>query len=173
MPISALAAWPLGWIQNANFFLYGGLVMVLAAGLSRGMAPVRGGFLSVALLVLVGVGAIIAGVFPWVMVGDVPTETPLHVVGAITHFASAAFFGMAVSRRMAADPRWRGLAPYALATGAAMFSLFVVLAFFAVDPGTPFHPWAGGIQRLTVGIWELFLVVIGVRLWKVSGAAPA
>ena len=169
MPISALAAWPLGWVQCANFFLYGGLVLVLAAGLSRGAAPLRAGALSVALLAMVGVGAILAGVFPWVNVRGVPTETPMHVVGAILHFASAAFFAMAVSRRMAADPRWRDLAPYALATGAAMFSLFVVLAFFAVDPGTPFHAWAGVIQRVTVGIWFVFLAALGARLWNVGG----
>jgi hypothetical membrane protein len=32
LPISALAAWPTGWMQNINFFVFGSLTMVYAFG---------------------------------------------------------------------------------------------------------------------------------------------
>ena len=172
MPISALAVWPLGWLQNLNFFLYALLMFVVAAGLNRAIAADRGGRLAVVLLSLVGVGAILLCAFPYIRVDGRPVEPPAHGVGAILHFAAASFFAMAVSRRMQADPLWAGLWRYALATGAAMLSLFVILAFYAIDPGMPLNSIAGVIQRITVTIWELFLFVMGWRMWKVSQRAP-
>jgi len=41
LPISALAAWPTGWIQNVNFYVTGALTMIFAFALHRGdlLAP--------------------------------------------------------------------------------------------------------------------------------------
>jgi hypothetical membrane protein len=35
MPISALAVWPYGWIQNANFYVFGSLMTATAIGRHR------------------------------------------------------------------------------------------------------------------------------------------
>ena len=83
LPISALAAWPTGWIQNINFHVTGTLAMVFAAALHHGVQPTRRGEAGVALLALGGLGVVWAGVFPWKMVDGVPTETVPHVIGAV------------------------------------------------------------------------------------------
>ena len=56
-----------------------------------------------ALLLTGGFGVVLAGVFPWRMVDDVPTETPAHVVGAITAFFATGLGLIAFSRGMRTD----------------------------------------------------------------------
>ena len=83
MPISALAAWPTGWIQTINFYVVGLLMMAFAVALHLGVQATRRGGTGFALLLMSGLGLVLAGVFPWHMVNGVPTETPAHVVGAV------------------------------------------------------------------------------------------
>src|SRR5262245_45202563 len=84
LPISALAAWPTGWIQNLNFYVVSALTIAFAYALHRTVQPSRQGSLGFALLVTGGIGLFLAGSFPWTMVDGVPTENAPHVVGAIT-----------------------------------------------------------------------------------------
>jgi hypothetical membrane protein len=153
MPISAVAAWPTGWIQNLNFCVVGALTIAFAFGLHMGVQGARGWTVGSALLVASGVGLIIAGVFPWTMVDAVPTETPAHVVGAILSFAATGLGLIVFSRRMNVDPQWRDLATYTMITGFVVLALFIAVGFFVVDAGTPLHPWAGlsrnKVTRLT------------------------
>jgi hypothetical protein len=98
------------------------------------------------------------------MVNGVPTETPAHVVGAITSFAAAGLGLVVYSQRMRTDPRWRDLSAYTMGTGIAVLLLFVTVGFFAVDDGTPLHPWAGLIQRVLCAVWFTCLIVLALRL---------
>jgi hypothetical membrane protein len=167
LPISALAAWPLGWIQETNFFIVGVLMVLFAAGLNKGIRPAKTagqGAAGTALMALGGLGVIVAGAFSWTMVNGVPTENAPHVVGAITAFAATGLGLVRLSRRMADDTRWRDLASYTKATGLAVLALFVAVGFFAVNDGTPLHPWAGLLQRVLCAIWFACLIVLAVRL---------
>jgi hypothetical membrane protein len=65
MPISALAAWPAGWIQNVNFYVTGALTVAFALALHRGVRSTRRGATGVVLQALGGLGVVLAGVFPW------------------------------------------------------------------------------------------------------------
>jgi hypothetical membrane protein len=58
LPISALAAWPTGWIQNVNFYVAGVLTVAFAVALHDGVQPTRWGGAGVALLVLGGLGLV-------------------------------------------------------------------------------------------------------------------
>jgi len=170
MTISALGAWPTGWIQSLNFCVAGGLTMAFSVALHRTVRPTRRGRTGIALLIIGGIGVVVDGVFPWTMVNGVPTETPSHVVGAITTFAATGLGLIVFSRRMSADPRWRDLATYTMASGIVVFLLFVAVGFFAVDDGTPLHPWAGLVQRMLCAVWFLWLIVLAVRLRTFQGA---
>jgi hypothetical membrane protein len=165
MPISALAAWPTGWIQNLNFYVFGALMTAFAVGLHRGVQPTRGGAAFV-LLAMSGLGILAAGVFPWKMVDGVPTETPPHVAAAITAFATGGVGLILFSKRMKADPRWRDLATCTLSTGITILVLFVTLGFFAIDDGAPLHPWAGLLQRALCAVWFTCTIVLAVRLHR-------
>jgi hypothetical membrane protein len=168
LPISALEAWPTGWIQRLNFWVVGLLNIAFAYGLHLGVQATRRGAFGFLLLVLGGIGIVLAGLFPWVMINGVPTETPLHAVGAITTFAATGLGWLVFSRRMSADQQWRDLSRYTMATSVSMLVLFIALGFFAVDDGTPLHPWAGLLQRVLCAVWFTMLIVLAIRLRRIT-----
>jgi hypothetical membrane protein len=168
MPISALAAWPTGWIQILNFCVSGALIVMFAFGLHRGVQPTRRGTIAVALLAAGGAGVIGAGVFPWKMVDGVPTETPAHVAASITGFAATGLGLIVFSRRMNMDLRWRDLSAFTMIVGIAVLLLFVALGFFAIDDDAPLHPWAGLIQRVLCAVWFTCMIVLAARLRALS-----
>jgi hypothetical membrane protein len=171
LPISALAAWPGGWIQDANFVVFGTLTIAYAVGLHFGLPPSRAGVLGPSLLVLSGIGLVIAGVFPWKAVdGDFVVPVG-HLVGALLSFLGAGSGLVVVSRRMAADPRWSAIATYALGSGIVIVALFGVTLALVVPPDAPLHSWGGLVQRVTLAVWFPCMVVLGLRLLRVARAA--
>ena len=168
MPISALAAWPAGWVQRVNFYVSGALLAAFTIGIHRNMKPTRHGAVGIALLLTSSVGLILAGLFSWIMVDGVPTETKPHVVGAVLSFVGAGSGLIALSRRMGADARWRSLSTYVFATGVTMLILFVTLGAFAIGDGTPLHPWAGLLQRVLAFIWFACILAIASRLLRIA-----
>jgi hypothetical membrane protein len=168
MPISALTAWPTGWIQKLNFYVFGSSMAAFAVGLHRNVQPTRGGAAGFALLAIGGAGIVAAGVFPWKMVDGVPTETPLHVAAAIPSFAATAAGLVVFSRRLKVDPRWRDLAAYTLSSGIVMLLLFVTLGWFAIEDDAPLHPWAGLLQRVICAVWFTCTIVLAVRLRRLA-----
>jgi hypothetical membrane protein len=167
MPISALAAWPYGWIQILSFLVTGALTAACTIGLHNVIRPTRFGLVSIVLLLASSLGLVLAGIFPWINVDGVPTETPKHVVGAVLSFSGASLGLIFLSRRMAADPAWHKLSSYVLATGIVMLVLFVALGGFAVDEGTPLHPWAGLLQRVLLAVWFPCIIVIAIRALRI------
>ena len=163
MPISDLAAWPAGWIQNLNFFIAAALTAVFVVGVHHAIQPTRFGLAGILLLLASSAGLAVAGLFPWIRLNGVPTETAPHVAGAILTFGGASTGLMILSRRMAADPEWRSLAGYVLASGIVMLILFILVGGFALEAGTPFHPWVGLLQRILVVVWFAAMVAIAVR----------
>ena len=171
MPISALAAWPYGWLQRLNFYVLGALLTATAVGLHLGMRPGRRGPLAFPLLLTSGVGVILAGVFSWV--GDPRTqlvEPVAHVVAAVMTFLGAGGGLVALSRRMADDPAWRSLSAYVRACGLVMLALFPVMGILAMPPGAPLHDVAGALQRLVLLAWFPCVVVLSARLLAATRA---
>ncbi len=172
LPVSALSASPLGWLQELTCSMLGVSLMAFALGLHKAVRPGRTasqGGAGAALIAMGGVGVLVMGAFAWKLVDGTPTETPPHVVAAITAFASTAIGFMRVSSRLRSDAAWKDLASYTRATGLAMLVLFVGLGFFAATPGTPLHPWAGLIQRGLFLIWFACVVVLSRRLMTFGG----
>lgn len=132
--------------------------------LHRAVQRTPRGQAGIVLLLMGGIGLVLAGIFPWRMVGGVPTEPPSHVVGAIMTFTATGLGLIVFSRRMLADPRWRDLATYTMFMGIAVLVLFVIVGFFAIDEGTPLHPWAGLIQRVLCVVWFASTIVLAGRL---------
>jgi hypothetical membrane protein len=163
-PISALAAWPAGWIQNLNFFVSGALMTAFVWGLNLGVRPSPRGIAGFALLLLGSIGIVLAGVFPWRLVNGVPTETPQHVAAAVTVFGLTPLGLIVFSRRMKADPRWQGLAGYTLVTGIVMALLFPVMGALGIPETGPLHPWVGLLQRVICAVWFTCVLVLATRL---------
>jgi hypothetical membrane protein len=174
MPISALAAWPHGWLQNLNFFVFSPLMLAYAIGLHRGVQPSRAGWLGTAFLVLSALGLLLAGVFPWQRVGADFVVPPGHRAAAVLSFLGAGIGLLAMSRRMAADPRWRDRARLALACGIVICTVFLAIGAFAVRDDAPLHASAGLLQRLVLAVWFPCTVTLALRLVRLAqpGTAP-
>jgi len=168
LPISALAAWPYGWIQAVNFFVYACLLAIFASGLHRAIRPARAGAVGPALLGVTAAGATLAGLSPWQRVDGVLVEPPVHVAGAVMHFLGLSLALLVISFRLSQDPAWRSLAGYTRVTGAVLLALFVAFAVAVLPDDARWHPWAGLVQRVIVAIWMSWIMVAASRLWRVA-----
>jgi NhaP-type Na+/H+ and K+/H+ antiporter len=92
----------------------------------------------------------------------------------MTYFLSSALGLIVVSRRLAADPRFRHLASYALAAGITGVALFVLMGVFVVPEDAPLHAWAGLAQRIVIVV-VLFpcTIVLALRLLRVTRVEDA
>lgn len=167
-PVSALAAGPNGWVQDVNFLVFGPLMVAYAVGLHLGVSSTRWGVVGPALLVVSGVGLVLAGAFPARDASGAFSVGPGHLAGAFMSFLGAGTGLIAMSRRMARDPKWRSFATYALVSGIAIIVLFVATGRLAVPDDAPLHDWAGLLQRLTVGVWFTCTIVLAVRLRRIE-----
>ena len=168
LPISALEAWPTGWIQRMNFWVGSVMNIAFAYALHLAVPRSRRGATGVPLLMLGAIGMALAGLFPWVMVNGVPSETAPHVLGAITTFAATGLGWVTFSQRMKIDHQWRDLSTYTMTTGVAMLVLFTALGLLAINDGTPLHRWAGLLQRILCAVWFSLLFVLAIRLRQVK-----
>lgn len=171
-PVSALAAGPHGWVQNVNFFVFGPLMVAYAVALHLGLRSARSGSFGTALLVLSGVGLVVAGAFPGTRdASGAFSVGPGHITGAFMAFLGAGAGLIVVSRRMARDPRWRGFAAYAFASGITIVVLFLATGRLAAPDDAPLHEWAGLMQRLTLAVWFPCTIVLAVKLRRLATTA--
>ena len=49
-----------------------------------------------------------------------------------------------------------------------MLVLFIVVGFFAIDPGTPFQNYAGLLQRVLVAVWIACQLITAGRVLRVA-----
>jgi hypothetical membrane protein len=170
-PVSALAAGPSGWIQNANFLLFGSLMIAYAIGLHLGVRPSRWGLMGFGLLVLSGIGLLWGGLFPATdATGSFEEDRLLHIPGFIMTFLGGGLGLIVMSRRLARDPRWRSLATYALLSGTAMLVLIVVGGALVRPPEAPLHAWFGLFQWVLLAVWLPCTVVLALRLLHLARA---
>jgi hypothetical membrane protein len=167
LPISALAAWPLGWMQQLNFVVFSVLLTVFVIGLHRRIQRTPGAALSLTLLLIGCAGPLLAGLFSWQRGADDFLVPAPHRAGAIMTFLGWSLGLMAVARRMARDERWRDLANYVLGTGTVMLLLFIVTAALAIRETALLHDQAGLLQRVTLLVWFPCVIVVSLRLHRV------
>ena len=152
-----------------NFVIFGVLTIAFAVGLHLGVRPARAGWVGPAILVLCGVALLWAAVFPLRENAAGVTLPPgPHLVGGLTYFLSNALWPVVLSRRLAGDPRWRGLATYSLASGITIFLLFVANGVLVIPDDAPLHPYAGLAQRAVLAVLFPCMIVLALRLLRVA-----
>jgi hypothetical membrane protein len=168
--VSNLTAGSYGWAQQADFIMFGLLLLAFAAGLHRGVRPSRAGVAGPAILACNGAGLVLAGSFPLRedATGRVYDPTGVHSANGRIFFLSIGLALVVVSLRLRGDPSWRGLVPYTLGTGIASLVLFGVVGALAVPADAPLHPWLGLVQRLVLAVWLPCIVVLALRLRRIS-----
>jgi len=164
-PISANELGPYGWIQEANFAVFGLLEILFAAGLYR---SVKGGRLakltSVGFVFVIGVAMLLSTftVDPY----DPATGNALvHTWHGTIHTNAFNLFAMSfilacltMTWRFRKDVRWRGYAWYSLAVGVVAFPVF---ALPVPDTFSSFYVW--------LAVFPLaWLELVAIRLWKIA-----
>lgn len=169
-PVSALEAGTHGWIQQANFVVFGVLLLVFAAGLARALPATASARLGPALLAVSGCGLFVAAAFPLRenAAGEV-YDPGFHVVSGVTFFLGSALALLALSRPLAADHRWRPLATWCVVAGVLALAGFVLLGVFAIPDGSPLHPYAGLAQRIVLlAVTFPCLLAVATRLTRIG-----
>jgi hypothetical protein len=117
-PVSALGIGEYGWVQGLDFVVFFALMLAFAVGLHRGIRPSRLGWLGPMLFAVAAVGLFVAAAFPLARDADGEIYDPSHhELGGLLFFMGSSLALIAISRRLAADPRWRALSAYSLVAG--------------------------------------------------------
>jgi hypothetical protein len=168
--VSALSLGPRGWIQMANFIIFGGLILMFTRGVAEEFPTGKASRAGVILLTLLGVCYFLSG--PFVM--D-PTGTPLSqaTVHGTLHgiFGGIVFTLMPITcfvylRRFRADPSWQSLQGWTLALGSisALGVILLTISTKLPDVQNVFTPWLGLIQRSAIVPFMLWLFLFAFRL---------
>jgi hypothetical protein len=155
-PVVALMSGQNAWIQDINFVVLGVSVVGAAIGLHLAARRSRWGGLGPALLALSGLGPVLAGV---------TAPMPVHFV---VTFLGAGIGLIVLSRRIAHDPSWDGLAGYARATGIAILVVIPIHSALALPQGAPLHPWWGLLNWSALALWVTCTAVLAGRLLRVA-----
>jgi hypothetical protein len=168
--ISELSLGPRGWIQTANFLVFGILFLVFASGVKASLDESRAAQLGGALLSAIGLGVLGCGLFraeSWPPSSMSPVGL-LHLVCAIgLVFALLPVATGVLTRAFVADARWRTLA---LATGlTSLVTLALLVGGLALmsPPGRPpriGNAYAGLIQRVDVAVFLAWQVAVARRI---------
>jgi Protein of unknown function (DUF998) len=174
MHISALSLGPRGWIQVANFIVFGLLLFVFTRGLPGELQVGKGSKAGPILLTTLSALFLISG--PFVM--D-PTGTPLGqatIHGTIHGLAGGiVFLLMPITcfvylRRFLADPNWQSLRLWTLVLGT--IEAVGVFAFTIVSKlpqqASLLTGWLGLLQRIALVPFMLWLFVFGLQLLRRS-----
>jgi hypothetical protein len=172
--LSLLSNGEWGWVQTANFFVTGALVIAGAIGIRRALRPGKAGTWGPLLLGLYGIGLLGAGVFPADPGQGFPPGTPAEVTGMSTSglmhfvFGGIGFYALIAAcfvfaRRFASlgERRW---VAYSVASGIGFF-----IAFAAIASGRASPTIVLGFYAAVIWIWAWHALVSRKLLDEATG----
>jgi len=170
--ISELSLGPRGWIQTANFLVFGLLFIVFARGVKASVNDSRATRLGATLLSTIGVGVLGCGLFraePWPPSSMSPTGV-LHLACAIILvFGFLPVATGVMAHAFAADARWRSLGRATRLTSFLTLALLVGGLALMNPPGQPpriGNVYAGLLQRIDVAVFLAWQIGVARRIAK-------
>lgn len=170
--ISALSLGPGGWMQRANFIVFGLLILCSAVGWRRLLRPGVARVWFPIAQTATGIGLIVDGIVsqnpaPGYPVGatlGAPTVGgAIHTLFAVVSITSLALGCFVLARRFAREPRWRGWALYSVITG------LLTIVFIALFGMSGAHGGIAGIyERLSAGVHSLWSLLVIARLFIIA-----
>lgn len=172
MFVSELALGPRGWVQAANFVIFGVLFLVFARGVAAAFPDGRASRAGPILLLIIGASFLVSGLF----VMD-PATTPrdqmswhgrLHTLFGALVFSLSPVSCFVFSRRFRIDPAWRSLWWWTLAAGTISTAVVILMSVGPTQPPAApnvWNAWKGLIQRtalITYLVWQ-FTIALGLR----------
>ncbi|HMA51925.1 MAG TPA: DUF998 domain-containing protein [Magnetospirillaceae bacterium] len=184
--ISTLSLSDQGWMQIANFHLFGLMTLCFAVGLKRvfktGLASASGPIL----FAIIGVGLILAGIFVTDPCFGYPASSPvglpeslhgtIHNLAALAVFLALPVTCFVMGRRFRGDPAWRSWSTISMISGSLILIFFTwfftsVSASADAISGEAVH--AGLLERITSIIGCLWMSALAFRLilWPTGAAS--
>jgi hypothetical protein len=180
MFVSALSLGSRGWIQIANFVVFGLLLLVFTRAVAAEFQSGKAARDGVVLLSIIAICYLLSGPFVMDPAGTPLGETTLHgtlhgILGA-TVFSLMPVTCFVFLRRFREDPRWQSLAGGTLALGTLIAAAVILLtvATKLPDPRHLFTAWLGLIQRAAIVpfmIW-LFIFARGMLRRRETDSRP-
>jgi hypothetical membrane protein len=175
--ISDLSRGPRGWIQDANFLVFGILLVIFARGITASINDSRASRIGGRLLLAIGLGALGCGLFraePWPPSAMSPAGL-LHLVSAmVLVFPVLPVAAGVMARAFVADARWRSLARMTSVTAVATALLLVGGLAVMSPPGQPArigNHYAGLIQRLDVAVFLAWQFTVSRRMARLQASS--
>src|SRR3989442_7043082 len=154
--VSELSRGELGWLQIANFLVFGAAILVFAAGIRWGARRRAGSVAGPVLFGVMGAGLITAGIF----VTDAHTSSVSTLSGTIHNLASLPVFVCLIIACFVFARRFRGpLRTYSIASGIAVLILFVATIVIGDSLGK-----TGILQRATIVVGWAWITVLALAL---------
>jgi uncharacterized protein DUF998 len=166
--ISLLALGPGGWMQTANFVVFGVLIAAFQGGVQRTVAPGRVWSAINIIALACGLGLVVIAAFPTDRVGTWTIRGAIHlgVVAALAVLLPLSCLAMAVEVRP--NRAWRGYAVFSVLIGAVTSLLTVTLLLVWSGLWRASHPWLGLYERIVFGLPSAWMEVIAIRLLRLS-----
>lgn len=183
MFISELALGSRGFVQIANFIVFGLSILLFAMGVAFAFGTTRAARIGVTLLAIVGMCEVAAGAFvidpvpaaglTFNPVGIGPHHMSFHskfhyVVSSVAFLlAPVCAFCFAFADRFTKDAAWQTFRRLSLALGIAMALGLIVAKLATIPPPTnPLQPWRGLVERAMVLPFAVWLLAFGVVLLR-------
>jgi hypothetical membrane protein len=175
--ISTLSLSDEGWVQIANFHLFGLLTLCFALGLKRVFKTGRASSSGPILFAIVGIGLILAGIFVTDPCLGYPVSAPpnlpeslhgtIHNLAALVVFLVLPAICFVMGRRFARDPAWRSWSTLSMITGSLVlifFAWFFTSVSASADAVSGESVHAGLLERVTTLIGCLWMSALAIRL---------
>jgi hypothetical membrane protein len=158
-PIGDLELIRYGWVQSANFIMFGLAAGALAIAFRKELQSGFGVTLIPLVYWLTAVGAILMGVF---------INEPAHTYISVLTFVTLPISFLLFSGRFSGDPRWRGWATYTNMATLLMLLFFIIFWFARINQ----RPYAGIYERLIIVVRLVWIVVFVLKLFGGRRLAP-
>ncbi len=162
MYISELSLGPRGWIQIANFIVFGVLLLFFTIGIVDRFKGIRGSKMGIVIVAVIGVSFIVAGVFVIDVSGGGSLSGVIHNVSASIIFLLASVSCFVFFHLFREEPKWHRLSWWTLTVGIAI----LILVFFMEIDGTLLGKLPGLTQRMAAVIGLVWIFVFALRILR-------
>ncbi len=157
-------------IMSVTLVVFGLLMICFAFGLHKGIGHGEGSIIGPAFIAIYGVGQVGNGIFPCAPGCANPWETGsltgmMHTVTSYVGYIAILVAMLVISQRLGKDKHWLNYRSFSIAIGLISIGAFLLLSF--VLSGLLIS-WAGAFQRLRHGIVFLWIIVMSIRLLRIS-----
>jgi hypothetical protein len=167
--VSELSLGPRGWIQRANFVVFGLLFLLFARGVTAEFPRGKASKAGPVMLAIVGLSLLASGLLvtdPKALLGNQTTwHGILHGIFGALVFSLAPVSCFVFGRRFRDDPAWRTLASWTMRAGVTI-TMMVLLMKVGQLSTNRLHAYVGLVQRMAL---VTYLAWIFAFAWRLRG----